>query len=251
MTALPQAFLDRPLAHRGLHDRARGVIENSASAFRAAIEAGYGIECDLQLSADGCAMVFHDEGLDRLTGETGPVRSRSAAELGAIRLGGSDDTIRPLDEMLALVAGRVPLLIEIKDQHGALGPTDGMLEGETARALASYGGPIAVMSFNPHAMAAFHTSAPDVPVGLVTCAFTPDDWPGVPEARLSELASMPDLNRVGATFISHDRADLGAAPVARARADGYTILCWTVRSLEQDRAAREIADNITFEGYRA
>jgi glycerophosphoryl diester phosphodiesterase len=251
MTALQGAFLARPLAHRGLHDRVRGVIENAPAAFRAAIEAGYGIECDVQLSSDGCAMVFHDEDLDRLTDATGPVNRRSAAKLGQIGLSGSTDRIPTLDAMLALVAGRVPLLIEIKDQSLVLGPTDGVLETAVARALDGYDGPVAVMSFNPHAVAAFHAAAPHVPVGLVTCDFATDDWPGVPPDRCAELVSMPDLDRVSASFISHDRGDLGAAPVAAAKAAGHTILCWTVRSLDQERAAREIADNITFEGYRA
>ena len=251
MSALPRAFVARPLAHRGLHDRARGVIENSPAAFRAALAEGYGIECDVQLSSDGQAMVFHDEELDRLTAETGPVKARPAAELGLIGLTGATDTIPTLDAMLALVAGQVPLLIEIKDQSLVLGPTDGVLERAVARALDGYDGPVAVMSFNPHAVAAFHAAAPEVPVGLVTCDFAPDEWPGVPQARCADLVSMPDLGRVGACFISHDRADLQAAPVAAAKAAGHTILCWTVRSLDQERAAREIADNITFEGYRA
>lgn len=251
MTPIDHAFLDCPLAHRGLHDRSERRIENSPAAFRAAIAAGYGIECDLQLSSDGQAMVFHDEVLDRLTAESGTVNLRSRSELAEIRLTGSEDTIRPLADILTLVAGRVPLLIEIKDQDGGLGPGVGALERATAEALAGYAGPVAVMSFNPHAIAAFHALAPKVPVGLVTCDFSAADWPDVPQDRLRALRAMPDLDRVGAGFISHDRADLASAHVAAARAAGRAVLCWTVRSSAQEAAARKYADNITFEGYFA
>ena len=118
---LPPAFLRLPIAHRALHDRAQGRPENSRAAIRAAIAAGYGIEIDLQASADGVAMVFHDDDLGRLTGATGPVRARTAAELGAIRLTDAEDGIPTLAEVLEIVAGRVPLLIEIKDQSGEMG----------------------------------------------------------------------------------------------------------------------------------
>ena len=100
MAPLPAAFLTRPIAHRALHDRAARRPENSRAAIRAAIAAGYGIEIDLQLSADGVPMVFHDETLDRLTAERGPVRARSARELGEIRLKGSEDRIPTLAQVL-------------------------------------------------------------------------------------------------------------------------------------------------------
>lgn len=173
---LPEAFLRLPIAHRALHDRAAGRPENSPGAIRAAIEAGYGIEIDLQLSADGVPMVFHDETLDRLTAETGPLAARTAAELRAIPLRDAADTIPTLAEVLELVAGRVPLLIEIKDQDGALGPAVGALEAATAAALEGYGGPAAVMSFNPQSMAEMARLRPDLPRGLVTSSYDPTDW---------------------------------------------------------------------------
>src|SRR6056297_1261202 len=116
MTALPPGFLARPIAHRGYHDAAAGRIENSRSAFAAAMEAGYGIELDVQLSRDGVAMVFHDTMLDRLTDETGPVRDRGAAALQDIGLTGSRDTIQTLTQVLRAIDGTVPVLVEIKDQ---------------------------------------------------------------------------------------------------------------------------------------
>ncbi len=249
--ALPVEFLCQPLAHRGLHDLAHGLPENSPAAFQRAIDHGYGIELDVQLSADGQAMVFHDEDLDRLTEETGPITARTAAALGQIPLTAGQDNIPTLTEVLAQVNGQVPLLIEIKDQDGQLGPNTGLLECAVARDLAKYQGPVAVMSFNPHAVAAFTKAAPNIAVGLVTCDFTDKGWEAVPDDRRAQLTQLPDLARLNASFISHDRADLGSPVVARVKASGLPILCWTIRTPDQERAARKVADNITFEGYLA
>ena len=153
MPRLPDIFLTTPIAHRGYHDRSAGRRENSLSAFSAAIAAGYGIELDVQPSSDGVSMVFHDDTLDRLTDQTGPIRDRTAAELGALRLKDSTDTSPTLSAVLDLVAGQVPLLIEIKDQDGANGPNVGPLEEAVAKTLNGYSGPVALMSFNPHSMA--------------------------------------------------------------------------------------------------
>ena len=249
MTALPAAFLDTPIAHRGLHDRGAGRIENSLSAIRAAVERGFGVELDLQVSADGAAMVFHDARLDRLTGETGEVRARTAAELGEIALTGSSDRIPTLEAVLAEVAGRVPLLLEIKDQDGALGESIGPLEAAVARALTGYAGPVAVMSFNPHSVAEMARLAPSVPRGLVTDPFLAADWPYLPQAVGDALRAIGDYDRAGASFISHKATDLAAGPVARLKAAGAAVLCWTVRSAEAEAEARRVAGNITFEGY--
>lgn len=248
---LPEAFLARPLAHRALHDRAAGRPENSRAAVRAAVAAGYGIEIDLQPAADGVPMVFHDYDLRRLTGVAGRVRGLSAAELAATRLLDADDGIPTLAEVLAIVAGRVPLLIEIKDQDGAMGPDVGPLEEATARVLAGYAGAVAVMSFNPHAVAAFHRAAPAIPVGLTTSAYSAQDWPLLPAKQRDHLRTIPDYDRVGACFISHEAADLGAPRVAELKAQGAAILCWTIRSREAEAKARAVAQNITFEGYPA
>jgi len=249
MTALPAAFLDTPIAHRGLHDRGAGRIENSLSAIRAAVERGFGVELDLQVSADGAAMVFHDARLDRLTGETGEVRVRDAAELGEITLTGSSDRIPTLEAVLAEVAGRVPLLLEIKDQDGALGENIGPLEAAVARALTDYAGPVAVMSFNPHSLEEMARLAPDIPRGLVTDPFLAADWPDLPQVVGDALREIGDYDRVGACFISHNATDLAAGPVARLKTAGAAVLCWTVRSAEAEAEARRVAGNITFEGY--
>ncbi len=244
---LPAAFLRTPIAHRALHDAAQGRAENSLRAVAAAIAAGYVIEIDLQPSADGEAMVFHDRTLDRMTRETGAVRARPAAELERIALRGGRDTIPRLARILELIDGRVPLLIELKDQAYADGP--GPLEAATARALADYPGPVAVMSFAPGAVAEFAQAAPDISRGLVTCAFDAAQAPGLSAQERHALRDIAAFDAVGASFISHDARDLDRRRVAQLRAEGWPVLCWTVTSAADEMAARRHADNITFESY--
>lgn len=252
---LPMAFLGRAIAHRALHGpgpNGRGMPENSMAAIRAAVASGYGIEIDLQPSSDGVPMVFHDDDLTRLTGEEGPVAGRTAAELQAIPLlGGDGEGMATLAEVLAEVAGRVPLLVEVKDQDGALGPRVGGLEAAAARVAKGYGGPLAFMSFNPHSVIALARLAPEVPRGLTTCGFLPRDWPGVPGATLDRLRGIPDFEAAGASFVSHHWSDLSSPRVAELKAAGARVLCWTIRSSQAETAARATADNVTFEGYSA
>ena len=246
---LPAGFLRLPIAHRALHDRSRGIIENSPSAIRAAIERGYAIEIDLQLSADGQAMVFHDEDLDRLTDASGPLSARTADELGGITLKDSHDTIRPLGEILDLIAGRVPLLIELKDQSLTMSDTDGRLEAETARLLAGYRGEVAVMSFNPASIVHMARIAPQIPRGLTTSAYDPADWAPLPDETCARLRDIPDYAPTDSSFISHEAADLARPRVANLKSAGAAILCWTIRTPEAEAAARRHAQNVTFEGY--
>ena len=248
---LPRAFVHRPIAHRGLHDVTAGRAENSTKAFAAAMDGGYGIELDVQLSSDGHAMVFHDYDLGRLTAEKGPIAQRTAAELGQIALLHDGDGIPTLAEVLEQVAGRAPLLIEIKDQDGAMGPKVGPLEEATARALANYDGAFAVMSFNPHSVAAMAELLPDAPRGIVTSAYKADDWPTIPTATRDRLRRIPDFDRTGSTFISHEAADLDRTRVAELKDAGATILCWTIKSAAQEADARRIVHNVTFEQYLA
>ena len=248
---LPQAFLDRPVTHRALHDRALGRVENSLASVLAAIDAGYGIEIDVQLSADDEAMVFHDDLLDRLTDEKGPVRDVDSQTLRTIRLTGDAGTIPTLADVLGVVNGRVPLLVEIKDQDGAMGPNVGPLERAVCTALTGYQGDVAVMSFNPHSMALCQTLAPAIPRGLTTSSYESMFWPQVPADRRYRLRDILDFDRVGASFISHEVSDLKHPRVRDLKDAGVPVLCWTVRSAEQEIAARKLADNITFEGYPA
>lgn len=247
---LPEAFLRLPIAHRAYHDLASGRPENGLSAIDAAVAAGYAIELDLQLSCDGKALVFHDDDLDRLTGATGPVSALTAAKASATALtgGAAQDIIPTLSQVLDRVAGRVPLLIEIKDQSRGAGI--GPLEAATAQALQGYDGPAAVMSFNPDSVAEMARLAPWIPRGLTTCDYDPRDWP-LDAQTCARLREIPDIDRTGSSFISHFHKDLDRPRVQQLRAAGLAIFCWTIRSPEEEAAARRSVHNITFEGYPA
>ncbi|SDW71951.1 glycerophosphodiester phosphodiesterase family protein [Litoreibacter albidus] len=246
---LPAAFFERPITHRGLHDRSKGVIENSLSAFEAAITGGYGIELDVQLSSDAEAMVFHDYDMARLTGERGAIQTRTADVVRGMTLTDSSDTIFDLPAVLDLVDGRVPLLIELKDQDGAMGPNIGPLERAVADALRGYQGEAALMSFNPHSTKALAQLAPDRPRGLVTSSYDPEDWAPLPARVCDHLRDIPDYAASGSCFISHEAHDLQRPRVAELKAEGAAILCWTIKSQAQADAALAIAQNITFEGF--
>lgn len=248
---LPATFLTAPLAHRAYHDRSIGRPENSCGAIKAAIAAGYGIEIDLQLSSDGIAMVFHDEALDRLTARTGLIKHHTAEVLSQISLRDCDETIPTLAEILALVAGQVPLLIEIKDQTHTMSETDGRLEAATAALLAPYQGPVAVMSFNPHSVAHMARLAPKIPRGLTTSAYDPTDWAPLAPQTCDRLREIPDYDSTLSSFISHEAADLNRPRVAELKSQGAAILCWTIKSAEAEAIARQIAQNVTFERYAA
>jgi glycerophosphoryl diester phosphodiesterase len=248
---LPPAFLTTPIAHRALHDVTQGRPENSRAAITAAIAAGYAIEIDLQLSRDGVPMVFHDETLERLTPRDGWLSDLTAADLASIPLKGGDEGIPTLSDVLTLVAGRVPLLIELKDQTLRMAETDGRLEQATAALLAPYQGPVAVMSFNPHCIARMAALAPSLPRGLTTSAYDPADWHPLAPEICDRLRPIPDYDRTQSSFISHEHTDLARPRVTELAKQGAAILCWTIKSPEAEAAARRIAQNITFERYAA
>ena len=155
-----------------------------------------------------------------------------------------------MSEFLKLVAGRVPILLEVKDQDGALDENIGALESAVAAAIDGYDGDVALMSFNPHSVAAMKEFTPERPCGLVTGALPGDRW-AVPEAVLARLREIPDYTRTGSVFISHQASDLDRPRVAELKHGGATVICWTVRTPEEELAARKVADNVTFEGYLA
>lgn len=251
MTKLPPAFLQAPIAHRGLHDVNDARPENSIAAIEAAIDHGYGIEIDLQLSRDRQAMVFHDYDMMRLTGVRGPIQQREARELAQIPLLGGDEGASTFGEILNLVAGRAPLLVELKDQHGQMGPTSGVLEQVVADNLQGYDGALALMSFNPHMVIRLAELLPDIPRGIVTSKFTLKSWPILRSDVRAHLRGIPDYDRAGACFISHEIKTLKMPRVTELKEQGAHVLCWTVKSPKQEAKARKIADNITFEGYLA
>ena len=227
-------------AHRGLHEGSLhegGVAENSPSAFRAAIARGLGIECDVQLTRDGGAAVFHDFTLERLTAQQGEVCARTLTEMQQITLKGTSDTILSLGDFLALVDGRVPLLIEVKMTRAM--PVAPLCEA-VAREVAGYPR-AAVMSFDPRVGAWFARHAPQTPRGLV---MSNADTPGPFGPLLRHLAiwhAKPD-------FLSLDIADLPGRFAARQRARGMSLACWTVNTPELLARARAYTDAPTVEG---
>ena len=250
MPALDPAFLKTPIAHRALHDASKGVYENCRSAIIAAIEHGYAIEIDLQLSADGRAMVFHDDTLDRLTDKHGDVSDYTAAELTQIKVGSGQDVIEPLEDILRLVDGRVPLLIELKDQSRQLSQTDGRLEQATIDALSLYEGAVAVMSFNPHMIATMAKLSSDLPLGLTTGSFMDPTW-SIDAERIEHLSQIADFDPTRYSFVSHFALELAAPCIQMLKDQGTAIFTWTIRSPEAEAVARQTVDNITFEGYLA
>jgi len=236
-----------PVAHRGLHDASKGLIENSPSAFEAAARAGYAIELDVHASLDGVVIVFHDKELDRVTRETGLLKERTAHELSQVLLDGSADTIPTLRDVLGQVAGRVPLLIEIKNT----GRHVGALENAVADLLATYNGEVAVQSFNPYSMGWFADNAPKILRGQISEGYR-DEKEDVHLSPLERFALrhilMSPVSRPN--FIAYDCAALPAPGPRVARAIGLPILSWTVRSERTWDRIRPYVDNIIFEGFR-
>lgn len=225
-------------AHRGLHGA--GVPENSLAAFRGAMARGMGIECDVQLSSDGRAMVFHDFELERLTGEIGPVAARSADELSRIGLSGSTESIPTLRQMLGLVAGGAPLLIEIKSRRGSFAAPERLCRA-VAEDLADYAGPHAIMSFDPRVVRWFAVHAPNCVRGLV---MTEEHDRGL----FGKIRRHLFLWRARPQFMAYDVRDLPSAFAGAQRARGLPVLTWTVRSSELRARAALHADAPIAEG---
>lgn len=241
---------DRPIAHRGLHDRERGIIENSRSAFAAAIGRGFGIECDLQLTADGEAIVFHDDSLERLVGRTGLVRSRLSDELIVTPLTGSSsaDCPQTFEDMLAQVAGAVPLVVEVKHQANATDTE--ALALRVAECVTDYHGPLVIKSFDPRMLIALRRAGYSGPLGIVSYGYDKPEWYGDMPARtrftLRHLLHYPNSRF---TFISCERTALGLPAVRLFRALGFKVMSWTIRSETEAVEARRKADQIVFEGF--
>jgi glycerophosphoryl diester phosphodiesterase len=246
MTA-PAWLTARPIAHRGLHDRARGIVENTLSAAEAAIAVGFAIECDVQDSADGEAVVFHDFTLDRLTDRQGPVRDRTAAELTGLALAGSADRIPTLRAFLERVGGRVPVVVEIKSRFDG----DLTLTKRTAEVAAAYAGPIALKSFDPTVVEALRRAAPDLPRGIVAQARYDDrEWQDLSEKTRHAMANLLHLPRTQPDFVSWRVGDLPlAAPFLCRHLGRMPVITWTVRTDDDRRRAAIHADQMVFEGF--
>ncbi|WP_129792041.1 glycerophosphodiester phosphodiesterase family protein [Sphingosinicella sp. CPCC 101087] len=230
-------LIARPFAHRGLHGKGR--VENSRAAFDAAIAAGFGIELDVQASADGEAIVFHDYDLERLTESRGLVAAFTADSLARVRLRGTAEAISTLPEVLDLIGGRTPLLIELKSP----GRRVAALSGAVQRALERYDGPVAVMSFNPEIGRWFARNAPGLLRGLVVTE-AGRRWRGGVARQIAFWRSRPD-------FLAYDIRDLPSRFAARQRSRGHVVLTWTCRSEDEKKRAGRHADQVIFEEAEA
>ncbi|HRD77404.1 MAG TPA: glycerophosphodiester phosphodiesterase family protein [Hyphomicrobiaceae bacterium] len=246
---LDRSVFLRPIAHRGLHDQGRGRIENTASAFKAAIAKGYGIECDLRPARDGTPFVFHDLELKRLVEATGRISERTPAEIGKLRLRGSEDGILAYGDFLDLVGGRVPLLVEIKSEWDT---PDVTFLKKIADISAAHKGPLALMSFDPGLMAAVRPLAPAVPRGIVSGGYTGHDWwrHRIDLKRAFRLKHLLESGPVAPSFFSYHVKSL-PTPVTRFVREVLAIplFTWTVRSAVDRAITQRWADAMTFEGF--
>ena len=224
----PQVIETKPLvrsiAHRGLHVKAQGRIENTASAFEAAIAKGYGIECDLQ-PADGYApVVFHDDTLGRLTEGKGPVKTMTPAALGRLAMHGTRDRILSLQEFLELVAGRVPLLIEIKSDW----QTGDAFAHAIAPVLKRYKGVYGLMSFDPLRVRPFADLLPGVPRGIVAGGLRRDRHV-MPWIRRWTVPTLWRNDILRPDFLAYHVKGLpSAAASLRRRPRGMPLFTWTM-----------------------
>jgi glycerophosphoryl diester phosphodiesterase len=239
---VPDWLTARPIAHRGLHDAGAGVIENTAQAFDAAVAGHYGIECDLQVSADGEAMVYHDDRLGRLTEGDDRLDALPAPTLKRVAFKATADRMLTLIELCDLVGGKTPLVLELKSRFDG----DHRLAVRTAHVLSGYAGPVAAMSFDPGTVAALRDLAPKLPRGLVAMARSAASAGQHSATRfvLHALAA-----RLG--FLAYRVQDLaGVVPRTARSLLGLPLLTWTVRTPEQRALAARYADQIIFEGFR-
>ena len=239
----------KPIAHRGLHDAARGIIENTAAAAAAAIAGGYGIEADLQVSADGEAIVYHDDALGRLTEGAGLLRDLPAAALTGITYKATAEHLLTLGDLVDLVAGRTALVLELKSRFDG----DLRLAARTAAVLARVAGPVAAMSFDPALVIALRQLAPHLVRGIVAERhYRLPHWEALGALQKLELAFLLHGWKSRPDFIAYRVDDLAAfAPRAARLMFALPLLAWTVRSEEHRAMAARYADQMIFEGFRA
>ena len=238
----------RPIAHRGLNDPAQGLIENTAGAVRAAIAAGYGIEVDVQVSADGEAMVHHDDVLGRLTEGEGRLDGFSAAELKRIAFRGSAERMMTLGDLCDLVGGRITMLIELKSRFDG----DGRLPARVAEVLAGYRGPAAPMSFDPTQLALLRHKAPRLTRGIIAAKYRPHPyWDLMPAWMRYGMGYLLTGLLARPQFVAYAVGDLPAlAPLFARRVLRLPLVTWTVRTETERQCAARWADQMIFEGFR-
>lgn len=227
------------ISHRGLHNKEKGIPENSLLAYEKAIEKGYGIELDIQEIEDGTPIVFHDIKLSRLTGQDGYTNNIKPENLKNYKLQGTNETIPTLEETLKFINGRTPLLIEIKNNF-----RPGNMEKKIVELLNNYKGDFAIVSFNPYILNWFKHKAPDFLRGQTSSFFKGDNLSLIKKLLLKRLRlnnlSQPD-------FISYDTRNLPNRFVKKYKK--IPLLAWTVRSQQEYLRVIKHCDNIIFEGF--
>jgi glycerophosphoryl diester phosphodiesterase len=238
----------RPIAHRGLHDAAAGIIENTPSAVTAAIAGNYSIEVDVQISADGEAMVHHDDALGRLTEGSGALADMTAAAIKAVPFKATTDRIIALGELCDLVAGRSTLVIELKSQFDG----DRRIARRAAQVLAGYPGPAALMSFDPILVETLRHEAPALTRGIVAeRRYDDSEYDCVPAGLKQSMAHLLHAWRTRPQFVAYWVKDLPSPGPSIARTVfGLPLLTWTVRTPGEAETARHYADQMIFEGWR-
>ena len=243
----PAWLTSRPVAHRGLHDRARGIVENMPSAIDAAVAGNFGIEVDLQLSRDGEAMVHHDFELGRLTDGSGTLLSKTAADLKAVAFKDTADRMMTFGDLCGRVGGRVPLVLEVKSRFNG----DRKLVARMAQVLASYRGPVVAMSFDPDQVIAIRDLMPRLPRGIVAQRRYQDgEWKELPAKKIREMTGLRHALQTRPHFVAYWVNELPApAPWIARNIFGCALLTWTVRTPEQRERASRYADQMIFEGF--
>ena len=243
----PDWLTARPVAHRGLHDISRGIVENMPGAVQAAIAGNFSIEVDIQLSADGEAMVHHDHALGRLTEATGQLVEKTAAELKAVTFKDTAERMMSLSDLCSLVAGRVPLVIEVKSHFDG----DRKLVTRMSEVLASYSGPVVGMSFDPDQVLALREKIPALPRGVIAQHnYDDDDWKKLTPEQRDSMLHLRHAFRTRPHFVAYRVDDLPApAPWIARNIFGLPLLTWTVRTPAQRAQAARYADQMIFEGF--
>ncbi|UJW86097.1 glycerophosphodiester phosphodiesterase family protein [Devosia sp. SL43] len=247
---MTEALFPRPIAHRGLHNRGNGIIENSASAFEAAIAGNFAIECDVQLTSDGVPVIFHDDDMRRLLGKAGAVADTTAADITALPLLGSVAGDRPqrFTEFLAQIGGRTLLQIELKHQRDNTGTQ--LLARSVAEALKAYDGPVTIESFDPNLLTSIRQFGFTGQRGIITYDYADagEDVQLTDDQRYT-LRHLLHWHETQFDFISCAKDALELPAIIFWRALGKPVTAWTIRSQAEADAARPFVDQLVFEGF--
>ncbi len=231
-------LVEYPIAHRGLHTDE--MPENSLGAFQNAIDNGYPIELDVHLTCDGTVVVFHDDSLARVTNKDGYVKNLTKDTLKDYSLFGTKYTIPTFKEVLDLVAGQVPILIEVKNTGKV-----GELESALLKILKDYTGEYAIQSFNPYVLEWFKKNAPQIARGQLAGYFKGEKLSFIKKFALKRMLlnkkiSCPD-------FISYDARNVPNRFVNKYK--NLPLLVWCVRSQDEYLKKVKYCDNIIFENF--